>query len=133
MNGADRVIEIFQWAHNLLDRDGVYINDGCIAKRPGPNGTMVSCVSSDPQATQFSLFGAIWAQLPTDNEQKRAAQLVSLVRVFHVGLKRAGLDDTPYRDSSRGLYNGFDAWPADRTKDEVLDAIRQVIKHISTP
>ena len=131
--GVERVIEIFQRAHNLLDRDGAYINDGCVAKKRGSDGKMVSCVSDDPEATQFSLFGAIWANLPTEDQHKRAVQLVSLVKIFHTYLQIAGLDDKPHRNTARGHYNGFDAWPADRTKDEVLEALRLVIHHLNKP
>ena len=127
-----KVLEVFNKVHALVSAADGYTADGHPAMRRH-GGEWQACSTEDSAAAKFTLLGAVWRCLPAANEAGKTQQFTAFVGIFREGLRRAGVSLEPSRNRERGHFNALDAWSADKTQDQVTEALRLAVKHLSTP
>lgn len=129
---SSKVLEVFHKAHTLVTADDGYTADGHPAMCRH-NGEWRACSTGDSAAVKFTLLGAVWRCLPAIDDAGKTQQFSAFVGIFREGLRRAGVSLEPSRNRERGHFNALDAWSADKTQDQVAEALRLAVKHLGTP
>lgn len=72
----------------------------------------VPCLVSDPAATRFSLFGAVWRSLPATDEPGKIRQYQAFMNILIAMLQAEGVEFGPRRNRATWDLNALDAWQA---------------------
>lgn len=99
-------------------------------------GEFVSCPTSEPTATRFSLFGAVWRSLPAKTEDGKKMQYAAFMKLMMAAFKHRGEDFGPTRDATGGAYNSLDAWqkrnPTHKATLAMLDMVIESLTEIAS-
>lgn len=125
-------VRVFEGILNLIDGPGCYEQDGHPAQRLRPDGEFEACVCTDPRASRFTLFGAVWRVMVRDTPSDRMESFKRFTALFRAALGhsqyRPLVEHMDRRDRYRGIVNQIDAWAADKSQEEVVRVLRAVIE-----